>query len=478
MAKLISFENVEISAQGKPLLKGVNWNIESGNHYAVTGRIGTGKTILGKALCGKMHVSKGKIHYHFMEDVSDYSSRHREIQMVSFTDSTKLFTGANADHYYQQRYNAFDADGHLTAHDYLVSHGFGVGHPQHQNIIERLGITALLDLERIKLSSGQTRKLILASALIEEPTILWLDNPHVGLDVQSRTEFNVLIDRLAELENITFILSGHFLSFPQCITSTLDLDVDFADDLHQEAHQFPFTKPVSEPIKRHFENFDFQALEPLVEMQNVQIAYSGSQILKQFNWRVVQGDKWAVLGPNGSGKSTLLSCIYADHPQVYANQISLFGKRRGQGESIWDIKAKIGFTSPELHAYFRYNFTASELILSGLWDRFVKKQPSEESLRLVDWLLGFFGLESLRDTAYRQLSTGTQRLCFFLRALIKNPPLLLLDEPYQAMDEITIRRCNDLLEHILTPDHSLIFISHFGHHTPDIVAQHLYLSQL
>ena len=474
MTELVTFEDTEISAWGGPILRGINWSIKKNQHYAVLGNIGAGKTILGKALCGKMHISQGKINYPFLGDASNYQNRNREIKMVSFTDSTKLFSGVNSNHYYQQRYNAFDADGHLTAMDYLNSYNFDPHNTKHKSIVERLGITELLGLERIKLSSGQTRKLILAGALIEQPTILWLDNPHVGLDSKGREEFNQLIDQLTQMEKATFILSGHFHSLPQSITSSIWLENGSIQDVsNQKLHAKQ--KPVSCQLVDSFSSLNLNSATTIIEMQDVEVVYSGVSIFNHFNWKVNPGEKWVVLGPNGSGKSTLLSFIYADHPQVYANQISLFGRPRGQGESIWDVKSKIGFTSPELHAYFRHNFTVTQLIGTGLWDRFVLKKIPEKKLNLIRLLLDHFDLLSIQHTPYHHLSTGTQRLCFFLRALIKNPLLLLLDEPYQALDEHTIYQCNDLLSQILTPEHTLIFISHFQSHTPGLATQYLKL---
>jgi molybdate transport system ATP-binding protein len=191
-------------------------------------------------------------------------------------------------------------------------------------------------------------------------------------------------------------------------------------------------------------------------------------VLNNLNWRVKPGEKWVVSGNNGSGKSTLLSLIYADHPQAYANRISLFGRRRGHGESIWDIKRRIGFTSPELHAFFDSNLTAQEVLLSGLNDTFrPPKTVTTSQLDLLQALLRFSGLEADASRPFRQFSTGEQRMLLLLRALIKAPPVLLLDEPFQGFDAKTIERCRRLLDAVLTPEQTLIFISHFRTEVPE-----------
>ena len=92
--------------------------------------------------------------------------------------------------------------------------------------------------------------------------------------------------------------------------------------------------------------------DPVIELRHVNVAYDGHFILNDISWTVRTGERWAVRGPNGSGKSTLLSLLCGDHPQAYANDVRLFGQRRGSGESIWDVKRRTGFVSPELHLYF------------------------------------------------------------------------------------------------------------------------------
>ncbi|WP_150183170.1 ATP-binding cassette domain-containing protein, partial [Enterobacter asburiae] len=72
--------------------------------------------------------------------------------------------------------------------------------------------------------------------------------------------------------------------------------------------------------------------------------------------------------PNGAGKSTLLSLITGDHPQGYSNDLTLFGRRRGSGETIWDIKKHIGYVSSSLHLDYRVSTTVRNVILSGFFD--------------------------------------------------------------------------------------------------------------
>ncbi len=470
---LVRFDQVTVKFQDEIILNNINWDIHEGSHWAVLGPMNAGKTILGRTLCGHYYVNSGKLVFPFLPDKENLKIRNQQVKMVSFTDQTNLFAGVNADHYYQQRYNAFDSDGHMTALDYLKHHDFDPTNSIQMAVIEKLELKDLLCLERIKLSSGQTRKLILASALIEEPTILWIDNPHAGLDASSREHFNLLIDQWVRHESITIILSGHFDALPTCINHFLYLEEgktkSIGPDFIPSSTVRPNSSPIPSHVKEYFTRFESEYSGPIISMNNVSIKYADTNIFKPIAWEVMSGEKWALVGSNGSGKSTLLSCIYADHPQVYSNEIMLFGNRRGSGESIWEVKSKIGFTSPEIQTYYRYNFSAWDLVISGLWDRFVVKQAPPEIEKVVFQLFEYFGITAHKTKKYKQLSTGMQRLCFFLRALIKNPPLLLFDEPYQAMDDLTITKANHLLDKVLTVNHTVIFISHFRHHLPGIV---------
>ena len=273
------------------------------------------------------------------------------IKRVSFTDHSRLFAGPNADHYYQQRYNSFDSDGHLTVLDYLIEHGLILSNTYHSEILEIFGLNSFLEKERIKLSSGQTRKLLLASALINRPRILWLDNPYVGLDQKSRINLNKLLDRIVEPNQLTLILSGHFTELPVCISKYLLME---GGTIIQEVEHLinPEICEHSNPSKSLFEYFQKvpkSAEHSILKMADVSIVYDNHPIVNQFNWEVLRGEKWALLGSNGSGKSSLLSYIYADHPQAYANGVNLFGKKRGNGESIWEVKTQDRFfTSPEI----------------------------------------------------------------------------------------------------------------------------------
>lgn len=407
--------------------------------------------------------------------------RRNAIAIISFGDSHRAFN--NKERYYQQRFNAFDNDD-ITVAEYLQELGYEPIDPSHKNIIKKCGINKWLNLSRIKLSSGQSRKLLIATAILKQPKLLIIDNPYVGLDLKNRNIFNELIDELFYEQGIKIILSGHFDTLPKCITKELHLQTN-AKPIQRKPVTIKNTVKDHEPskhleaIKTYYHNIDHHPkFKKAVSLKKLTVAYQDATILANIDWQVKRGEKWALLGPNGSGKSTMLGMIAADHPKVYANDVYLFDKKRGLQDSIWDIKRNIGFISSEMHTYFNYdiNNKASQIILDGLFTSiYSRPQLTKAQLDTLDALLNYFEIHHLKDRKYLTLSTGQQRLVLILRALIKNPPLLLFDEPFQGLDDLTIGRFKFLLDEILTKEHGLIFITHYEHEVPECVKQYFYL---
>lgn len=477
---MILLEDLSCGYTAKPILENINWEIKSNEHWLITGPMASGKTTLLNTIVGKTRKLSGKIEYPFLDNPGSYEERKKSIHLVSFTDTGKLFHSVNAVHYYQQRYQAFDSDGHLTVRDYLKDGGLDLDDSHHLNFIELMKLQPLLDMERIKLSSGQTRKILLCKAFLGQPRFLLLDNPHMGLDDASRNRFNHYLDQLTSHFNQQIILSGHFRSIPNCINRNLDLQngriAYLGKPRLKEIDRSGNKSKAWEKIEPEKKLFEGKPCNTILKFDQIEIKYKDEVIFRNLDWTVKMGEKWLVSGPNGSGKSTIISLIYGDHPQAYSNKIILFDRRRGTGESIWDIKKRIGFTSPELHSFFDYNHTAEDVVLSGVSDTLFPQNYTSQHAHLCLCLLEYFQIENYKKAPFKSLSSGIQRLIFFIRALIKQPPVLLLDEPYQGLDYTTVQRCNDLLKQMLSPLHTLIFISHFPDEVPDVVTKTLSLA--
>jgi molybdate transport system ATP-binding protein len=212
--------------------------------------------------------------------------------------------------------------------------------------------------------------------------------------------------------------------------------------------------------------------EPIIELHDVRVQYGVKVVLEKLDWTVRSGERWAVLGPNGSGKSTLLSLLCGDHPQAYSNGVSLFGRRRGSGESIWDVKSRIGLLSPELHTYFPTKLTAELAVTTGWTDT---QTPDRTRLPAANDALDRFGLAALAGRPFGTLSTGEQRLVLLVRALVKKPELLILDEPFQTLDDATLVKVREAINNELEPRQTLLFVSHHAHDLPGMIRQRLHL---
>jgi molybdate transport system ATP-binding protein len=222
----------------------------------------------------------------------------------------------------------------------------------------------------------------------------------------------------------------------------------------------------------------FPAFASAVKMEAATIQYQGKVILKQVDWEVKKATQWALRGPNGAGKSTLISMITADNPQSYSQKLWLFDRRRGSGESIWDIKKRIGFVSPELHLYFKSADNCLSVIASGLFDTIglFKKLTGEQTQRVLAWM-EVLGIRHLQNEFFQRLSTGEQRLVLLARAFVKNPPLLILDEPCQGLDPDQIEHIKNVLDYLAEKsDMTLIYVSHYDSDIPSCVKEKFELS--
>ncbi len=438
----------------------------------------SGKTTLLKLMVGKGRIWNGQIAFPFFVHADFANDRFKAIKLVSFTDSSHLFHNANAVHYYQQRYHATETEGLLTVQEYLATGGLDSNDSWHKELLDFFSLTDLLPLERIKLSSGQTRKMLLARSLLGSPKLLLLDQPYMGMDTRSRASFNDLLDALVQRFDLTLVIAADHDQLPQCITHNFHLSKGTGAVRPIRPSKFVINnlevpKSLKEAYRALSKTPDYFSA---IHFKSVNIHYGNNRVLNDFNWQVQAGEKWVVFGPNGAGKSTLLALVYGDHPQAYANEIYLFDRLRGSGESIWDIKKRTGFISPEVHAFFRANQTATQLILTGLDDRWVfRDQSAPYAPGMIHDLLDYFSITEYADQPFHNLSTGTQRLLFFIRALIKVPNLLLLDEPFQGLDIINMTKAKVLLEHILDERHNLVFITHYSNEIPSIVQHHLNL---
>lgn len=473
---LLQLDQVSVKLGAQQVLKDISLSITPGQHWAITGESGSGKSVLVHTLTGR-HFYSGHIHAAF----GTPETFHHQIIVVEQQHRFKDLTN-RSDFYYQQRFNSFDAERTATVAQLLSEYITPANQAEADQWIGLLQIGRLLQEPLIQLSNGENKRLQLTIALLQHPTVLVLDNPFVGLDVNGRTILHDILGKISTT-GVTLILITTPDQLSPCIThvATLDHGVLIAA-VPIDQYVAPQAAALSLPVEAAFaamagmQETDFVTA---IRMKDVSIAYEGKHILQNINWEVKRGERWSVSGPNGAGKSTLLSLITGDNPQAYANEIYLFDKRRGSGESIWDIKRKTGYVSPEMHLYFDYTATCFQAIASGLFDTiglFRLLTPEQESL--VNKWISLMQLEAKAHHGLTRLSAGEQRLTLLARALIKHPALLILDEPCQGLDAAHTQLFRHLVDAICAQSPTtLVYVSHYKEELPSCVDKFLALDK-
>ncbi len=376
--------------------------------------------------------------------------------------------------YYQQRFYATEVDEIKTLKKYLFGEDadFRSVH-KYYDLLDSFKLRHLLNEEVVKLSNGETRKAAILKALLTNRQVLILDEPFAGIDQQTVPELNLLLQQLSCNGLNIILISNSFL--PEWISQVLLINTpdeikklppaEYRKILLMKNDANSIVSQLHVPAVAAFEG------ENIVQLNNVSVSYADKHVLMNINWCIKPGQKWLLKGINGAGKSTLLSLIYADHPQSYANDIGLFGRKRGSGESIWDIKEKIAYYSPEMYYYFDKSVSCREAILSGIYFHPFKKGVRNLELeKFAEKLFLLFFSEDKLALPLNRLSGVHQRLILFLRTLAQNAPLVLLDEPFQGFDAELTEKCKQLTE-CCCQDKTLIFVSHNATDMPKFITR-------
>ncbi|HLX92359.1 MAG TPA: ATP-binding cassette domain-containing protein [Puia sp.] len=456
-------------------LSPLSFTVNRGEIWSITGSSGSGKTLIARAIAGKQ-AYHGQMHFYFPPKRNNRSTIHLVEQQHHFKSLNNV-----SNLYYQQRFNSQDADQTRTVREELKQVSGEVldsGHPT----LALLNAAELLDEPLIQLSNGENKRIQLVSALLADPELIVMDNPFVGLDADGRKILHSLIEKISNT-GVQVILITTNDEIAEYITHILWLEngqIAYVGPRTGFSHPYDYKKAVKAINPGKFDQLP-QTIWPdfdiAVRMINVHVSYGEKKILDEINWEVQKGEHWSLSGPNGAGKSTLLSLISADHPQAYANEIYLFDRRRGSGESIWDIKKNIGFVSPELHLYFDAGFSCFDVVASGLFDTIglFRKLSSAEQSRVLYWI-DLFNLEQIQTKPFFRLAVSEQKEALLARALIKNPPMLILDEPCQGLDEWQSQYFCQLVDlYCRRFQTTLIYVSHYAHQVPKCVDHFLSL---
>lgn len=464
----ILVNNLTVKRNDQVILSDISFSLGANEHLAIIGNAASGKTTLGKAIANKIFF-EGKINFFFPD----------QPRIVFIEQQHGLKNKFNTtDLYYQQRFNSFDAEDSITVNEYFLHHQSAL------EIIDELNLEYLLHRPLIQLSNGENKKIQLAKYLSENPDIIVLDNPFLGLDIETRKFLNLYLNKLSQEGKICILITSP-LEIPDFINRVLELRAgkmmvfETREKYFYQLSKKQFTitsnnKPVPTNTLHTYNDFSHA-----VDMKEVNIKYGDVKLLEHINWTIKRGERWHLKGHNGAGKSTLLSLITGDNPQAYAINLSLFDRRRGTGESIWDIKKKIGFLSPELHLFYEKTTTFSNTIGSGFFDSIgLFQKLTESQLNLVDEWIECIGCKNIKDKYLYELSISQQRMALLTRAFIKNPPLLILDEPCQGLDQIQKKEMLELIDAVCQdPTKTLIYVSHYDDEIPWCISNSLHLRE-
>lgn len=468
---VVHIKNLNLRYRQKAVLEDLNWTIGSGEHWVLTGESGSGKTSLAKAIGGLIN-DNGSINLQFNAAATAPALVYYVANWYQFKD-----VEGQSNFYYQQRYNhqAFEVTSTVLAELEEFGRKQGLSLVDLEEPLEALNFSALLQSSLIQLSSGEHKKLQLVKALWLKSQLLILDQPYNGLDKTSRRNLNRLLEALPDTGSQLILISNDeeipssINRFAEIVAGklvALDTRSIGANAVYEikRVPAFLAEAPVS------------SSADEVIRMIDVNISYGDKQVLKNINWEVKTGEKWLLQGPNGSGKSTLLSLLSGDHPQAYANNFYLFGHKRGTGESIWDIKRKIGLISPELHWYFDPSATVWQSIASGFYDSSgLFCEPGSTKHGQVNELVDYFGLTPYKNVLMNELPLGKQRLALLARTIIKNPELLILDEPCQGLDQQQTIHFNRLVDELCKQGTTLIYVGHFEAQLPECIEKRILL---
>ncbi|MEY0289459.1 molybdate ABC transporter ATP-binding protein ModF [Providencia sp. PROV116] len=449
-------------------------NIEKGESWAFIGANGSGKSSLARVLSNELPPLSGVVKNTFTSPVR---SSFEQLQKIINEEWQRNNTDMLSDD---------EDDTGYTAAEIIQ-----FNHKDNEYCLElaaRFGISDLLSRRFKYLSTGETRKVLLCQALMGNPDLLILDEPFDGLDVYSRSNLSELLSSLSEKGLTLVLVLNRFDELPDFIenmgvvagcklTMAGNRESVLANTLITQLQHSEKIKQLSIP-----ETEDPTADEklddttPRIILKNGTVSYNDKPILHGLNWQVNPNEHWQIIGENGAGKSTLLSLITGDHPQGYSNDLTLFGFRRGSGETIWDIKRHIGYVSNSIHQEYRVATSVLNVIISGFHDSIgLYQTPSDRQIQLAHEWLALLGFSTqTAQQPFHSLSWGQQRLVLIARALVKHPAMLILDEPLQGLDGLNRLLVLRFIDVMLSQGNTqLLFVTHHHEDTPACITHRL-----
>jgi len=465
---LVSLQNCHTLLADQFKLNTDFFTIKPSQHTVVLGANGSGKSALAAMIAGEGNVLAGQRYVTSSNAWVSVEQQQALIEAEKQKDCADIL----------------DIIPVPTTAQEILFEGLTLG-DVNQVLVKR--VTKIFSLQSIllrpfrALSTGETRKLLLAKALLSDPELLILDEPWDGLDHQSAADFNQLLLEISTKTTLLIVLN-RLSEVPEFCRQLVLMEAGsilwqtaIANDLPEQLTHIAQLLHMQQknlilPEKDHdsFAPHPLDTNAPLVRLTNAKVNYAENIVFSELNWTIYPQQHWQITGPNGSGKTCLLNLITGDHPQCYVNDIYVFGYQRGSGESIWQIKQYIGYLSNGFHLGYRVNCSILNVVLSGFYDSIgLYQQPTNNQVSLAQQWLQIMGFEQLRSSPFYELSFGDQRLILLARAMVKHPALLILDEPCNGLDDVNRLKVLALIDLIARAGGTTLL--YVNHHQDDVI---------
>jgi len=480
---LVVVANARVPINRRKVLNIHDFSIRPGEHWCVLGGNGAGKSSLAKLIRGEL--LRGRQYVEYAQSFDSAS----DLDTVSFEEQQRLWSLDNRHDI--SEFNAEAKDQGTTVAS-LISPPANPGILQQRDVMEML---SMLELDKLLargirfLSSGQIRKAMIARALLNKQAdrnrLLVLDDPLEAIDRQAQPLIRTLLQQWMDPRDATLLLSRRESEVLAGITHLAimeDLEIIEQGQLDQVRTTDAFHR-IANPQVRLIVDIPQQANEskspgegqPPIRLHKVSAGYGDTPVLDQVTWLMDVNHHTLIEGPNGCGKSTLLSLIDGENHKAYGQEVTLFGVRRGSGESVWDIKSHFGVVSNEIHNKYVKGWRVLDVVVSGFYDSVGLYDDSGASqIEIAQQWLSCFSMEHLAREYFHEISFGQQRLILLARAMVKQPDVLILDEPCVGLDDYYRRLVLEFVDRIAdqTPT-QVIYVSHNEGEEPRCINQRL-----
>ncbi len=471
---LLELRSISLVYRARPALRDIHWRLTLGQQWACLGPNGAGKTSLAKIISRQATHFSGEL----------WRSSELEKAGVAYVCFEQARALCEQDKKRDDSEFRADASDPGTAVQSLILNG---RHPNKafKYWVERLHMEHFLHRGLRFISTGEMRKALLVKAILSQPSLLILDSPLDGLDLCSQKEMQIIINELLQSRITVLMLCRQMEDVPAGITHVLVLDNGEVLGCDTRERVFANTgikarmDPPLPKLRRlpppSLRPYALPVGKPLLELNNIGVQYGDLTVLHNVDWTLSVGTHCSISGPNGCGKTTLLSLITGDNHKAYGQDITLFGIRRGSGESVWDIKQKFGQLDTQLQLSFARGMRALEVVVSGFFDTIGLYDEWGDTQRNTaeQWLCAL-GMADYLHESFDALSFGLQRMVLLARAMVKSPIILILDEPTLGLDGHHRKLMLHAIDHIAkNSDTQIIFVSHSAGETPTCINQHL-----